>query len=211
MPFQHSCFVSYRHTKKDRGNIYTSAIIDELEQELDLLIEREIYLDRDRLRTGQIFEDVLATKICQSVCMLVLYWPTYFSIENPFCSREFKAMEALEAQRLQLLSDPEEKSNGLILVLAVRGFKTIPNEILKRRFCKDIEPFFRSPVSGRDNGAFQTVMSEVSQYIADRCQAFERLNTDPFTGCPDFRLPDERDIRDWIQGIRYVGQPFTNR
>jgi hypothetical protein len=142
--------------------------------------------------------------------MVVLYWPTYFSQEYTFCAREFKAMEDLEAQRLQLLDDEAEKQNSLIIILAIRGFELIPHAIKARRLCKNFEAYTMKP-DMRADPAFQQDMFDISKYIADRVRVFQLLNDDPFSGCTSFRLPPAQNIEPWIRQVIHSGTPLRTR
>ena len=102
MPFRYSCFISYRAGDRQRENPYTVTLLKALQKhlghELGLLLEEEVsqvFVDWRRLQGGYFFNATLAHALCQSVCMLVVYTPTYFSLVHPYCAREYRAMEAL--------------------------------------------------------------------------------------------------------------------
>ena len=209
MLFEHSCFISYRHTKEYKGRAYTERIVEDLKAELDLRVAQGVFRDVERLKGAEFYNEALASALCQSVCMVVLYWPTYFDQQHLFCAREFRAMEELEQKRLQLLP-PEEQNNSLIIILALRGFEQIPVEITRQRMCKDFERFTLKP-NMRQNPDFQRTVLEVGRYIADRCRAFLGVPGQPFTGCNSFRLPSEAQVLPWVQQVASGGLPFTNR
>lgn len=209
MPFDHSCFISYRHTKEYKGQAETARIVEELKAELELRVTQEVYRDTERLKGADFYNEALAGALCRSVCMVVLFLPTYFDDTHLFCAREFKAMEKLERERLQLLP-VEERLHGLIIVLALRDFDQIPAEIKKARMCKDFEAYYLKR-SLRWDSRFQADIREISRYIADRCRAFSRLPADAFTGCEAFRLPSDDEVRPWVRNNRSPGLPFTNR
>ena len=71
-----------------------------LRNELAVMIEEDIFIDRERMRGGTLFDPSLARALCKSVCMVVIYTPTYFSKKHSYCAREYRAMETLEQQRL---------------------------------------------------------------------------------------------------------------
>ena len=213
MPIENSCFISYRHTKEYKGKSYTERIVEDLKAELELRVAEKVYRDTDRLRGAEFYQESLATEICKSVCMVVLFWPTYFSVDYPFCAREFKAMEELEQKRLKLLDNLEERQKGLIVILAIRDYKLIPEKLRNKRLCKDFEAYTLKPEMREDPG-FQSDMLEISRYIADRCRAFQKVAAgpgDPFGQCANFVLPDEKKIKPWIQRFAQGGVPFANR
>ncbi len=209
MPFEHCCFVSYRHTQFDRGRALTDQIIGQLSGELELQVSESVYRDKDRLKGAEFYNQKLAAAICRSVCMVVLYWPPYFDRDHLFCAREFKAMERLERQRLRLLPTAE-RLNGLIVLLAVRGFEQIPAEIRKKRICHNLEPYALN-ANIRRNLAFQQHIIDIGRYIAGRCRVFSRLPSETFAGCGSFELPSEADVLSWVRRIAPPPSPFANR
>lgn len=209
MAFAHSCFISYRHTKGYKGQVETLRIVDELKAELEMLVAEEVYRDTERLKGADFYNESLARAICRSVCMVVLFWPTYFDDAHLFCAREFKAMEKLEAQRLRLLP-ADEQLHGLILILALRNFDQIPAEIKKQRLCKDFESYTLKR-NLRWDPRFRADMKEIASYIAGRCRAFGQLPAETFTGCAAFSLPSEDEVRPWVRNNRSPVVPFTNR
>jgi hypothetical protein len=210
MPFKYSCFISYRHTTEYKGKSYTERIVEDLKAELELRVSHEVYRDTERLKGAAFYQEALASALCKSICMVVLYWPTYFSREHTFCAREFKAMEELEKKRLQLLQNEAEKQNGLIVIIALRDFELIPASIKERRFCRDFEAYTLKPNMRRDP-RFQTDVIEISKYIADRVRAFQALVTDPFTECDQFRLPGEEDILPWVTQLSHPPVALPSR
>jgi hypothetical protein len=209
MAFKHSCFISYRHTKEYKGRRFTERIVEDLKAELDFRVAQGVFRDIERLKGAEFYNEALATALCQSVCMVVLYWPTYFDHEHLFCAREFKAMEELEEKRLGLLP-PEERANSLIIIVALRGFDQIPAEIRAKRLCKDFERFTLKP-NMRQDPSFQLTMLEIGSYIADRCRAVLGAAGISFATCDSFRLPTEDQVRPWVARFAGGTLPFANR
>lgn len=76
MGFQWSCFLSYRHSNKD-GLALVEAVHDKLKFELGM---HELQLYRDvRNAPGTLYNQLIAETLCASVCMVMMYWPAYFS------------------------------------------------------------------------------------------------------------------------------------
>ncbi|HXO41652.1 MAG TPA: hypothetical protein VN999_09400 [Thermoanaerobaculia bacterium] len=209
MAFKHSCFISYRHTKEYKGRRFTERIVEDLKAELDFRVAQGVFRDIERLKGAEFYNEALATALCQSVCMVVLYWPTYFDGEHLFCAREFKAMEELEEKRLGLLP-PGERANSLIIIVALRGFDQIPAEIRAKRLCKDFERYTLKP-NMRQDPSFQLTMLEIGSYIADRCRAVLSASGISFTSCDSFRLPTEDQVRPWVARFASGALPFANR
>lgn len=210
MPFEYSCFISYRHTAQYKGRAYTERIVEDLKAELEMQVSHEVYRDLERLQGAEFYQESLAVAICKSICMVVLFWPTYFSREHTFCAREFWAMERLEAERLKVLEDEAEKKNGLIIVIALRDFDLIPQSIRDRRICKDFEAYTLK-ADMRADPSFQKDVLELSKYIAGRVRLFLALGRDLFTDCERFRLPTNDDIGPWLDNVVSPRMPLPSR
>jgi hypothetical protein len=210
MPFAYSCFVSYRHMEFEPGRSSIRRVVDALKGQLEYSAPLPVYLDQERLRGGQFYQEALAKQICESACMVVLYWPTYFSAQHTFCSREFKLMERLEKDRLSLLPE-RERINGLIIVLALADFDRLPTEIRAKRLCYDFEPYMLSRSLER-HPAFLTNMRDIRRYIAERCNVLDFVPPpDPTVDCPQCRLPDTQTILPWLQQVLHPGIPYPTR
>ena len=197
MPFSYSCFVSYRHMEFEPGRSSIKRVVDALKGQLEYSAPLPVFLDQDRLRGGQFYQEALAQQLCQSACMIMLYWPTYFSQEHTFCSREFKLMERLEASDFGCFPRPNS-SNGLIIVIALADFDQLPAEIAIRRLCYNFEPYVLTRRMDR-HPKFITDMRDIRRYIADRCRILGFIPPpDPCVDCPQCRLPDAQLILPWL-------------
>ena len=90
MPFKYACFLSYRHGRHDLMMPFVKQFIDALASELELLTELPVYRDLDRLQGGDFFNRQLGRSLCESVCMVMVYTPIYFSLSvlNASIARE---------------------------------------------------------------------------------------------------------------------------
>ena len=82
MPFEFSCFISYRHCQQPLGKKIVTDLYNALSSELELMTERRVFLDTERLEGGYFWNEALAEAICRSVCMLVLFTPDYFNLQH---------------------------------------------------------------------------------------------------------------------------------
>jgi len=211
MPFSNACFISYRHTDIPRNRAIIQQTVDALKAELDGRVPLPVFRDVERLKGGTFYNEALATSLCSSVCMVMLYWPTYFSSEHTFCSREYKAMVRLEEQRLKLLTDPLLRQDGLIVTIAFRDFDQIPDEIKKNRLVKNFEAHSLRPNMAR-NREFINDIYEIGTYITERCRTLSRVPPpDPCIDCPQCQLPPEGEIQPWLQQVLHPGVPYPTR
>ena len=58
--------------------------------------------------------------------MVMIYTPTYFDKDRTYCAREYKAMENLETQRLEMLGYQRNFQHGLIIPVVYRGVDIFP-------------------------------------------------------------------------------------
>lgn len=212
MAFSYSCFISYRHAQYDYGRQSTTTAIDLLKGHLEISAPLPVFLDEDRLKGGHLYQESLATQLCQSVCMVMLYWPTYFSEQHTFCSREFKLMERLEAERLAYLPISEQ-DKGLIIVIALADFDQLPSEIKEKRQCYDFESYMLVPPRNlRNRPDFVKDMRDIRRYIAERVRVLSALPApDPCSDCPNCRLPDLELILPWLRQVLTPSIPYPTR
>lgn len=201
MPFQYACFVSYRHLEH---NPLAERFIDDLstalQSELGVWMEEQLFVDSARMRGGTFFNPALADALCRSVCMLVVYTPTYFSLNHVYCAREYRAMEKLEAMRLARLQ-AQRQCEGLIIPVILRGAEYLPPAIRDRRQYYSFERFsLRSRKIARD-AQFEQYVREIAKSIHTRKIVLAPL-ADEFTcDCHNFAFPTEEEVRPWVADI----------
>ena len=77
MPFKYACFISYANaTDNELVRRITDDLYTALSNELGLLTNKKVFLDRKRMQVGYLLDEALASEFCQSVCMIVAFWPT---------------------------------------------------------------------------------------------------------------------------------------
>ncbi len=212
MSFEYSCFISYRHARYNQARSYTDQIVEALKAELDWRVDQEVFRDVERLRGGEFYQESLAEYLCKSMCMIVLYSPVYFSVNHTFCSREFKAMERLERERLSYLPPSEARTKGLIIVIALLDFKSIPAEISSSRACYNFEPYTLRGNMSR-NLEFKSEIRKIGEYISNLYRLFREIpeTSDICDDCFNFTLPQESEVMPWINQIVHPGLSFPTR
>jgi hypothetical protein len=207
MPLKYSCFISFRHGT-DLLREMVDQLAEALKYELDALTAKPVYLD-SQVQTGDFYNQVIATALCQSACMVMIYVPTYFDESRPYCSREYKAMQGLEQERLKLLgvSAPQQ---GLIFPAVFRGLDSLPLEIKAHRAYYDFTSFTLGSRRISKNRMFNAQVTKIASAIADRCQQLESLPEQSFDACDQFALPDETDVVDWIKTVKRPQSAFPS-
>lgn len=196
--FKHACLLSYRHGQQAIKERCIRQLHDGLAAELELLREEDIYVDYERLKGGQFLDPNLARAIYESACMIMVYHPTYFDLDHTYCAREYRAMVALEQQRLSLFRAGPDRDNGLIIPIILRGAETLPEEITRNRLYEDFSKFMLADVE-QSIKTYATEIKRIAQYVHERCTALESLEV------PDhgnhFQLPGEDAVRQWLNSL----------
>ncbi len=196
MPFEHACFISYRRVPSDEAKRFKDDLHKALAGEIAAYLGKVeyVFIDDD-LSAGDRLEKTLAWKLCHSVCMVLIYTPAYFDRSDPDCAREYKAMRALETQRLGSLP-AEERQHVLIIPVIYRGEKYLPDEVKAPLFAK-----LDSLTGGLDSHPdYVTAVKKIADYIIERCQAFVNHKVDA-KDCDQFALPSPDEIRPWLESV----------
>jgi TIR domain len=214
MPLKYSCFISFRHGDRElpTDQNLLETIIRQLKtalsSELEAFTTKQVYVDWERLKGGDFYNEALSQALCESACMVMVYVPTYFDEHKPYCTREYKAMEKLESKRLPLLDAAGQLQHGLIIPIVFRGLKFLPIEIKNQRAYYDFQSFQLGSREMSRNPNFNSKIRQIAEYIYDRCRELEALPTDPYLECANFNLPDEAEVIDWIREVTQVRRAF---
>lgn len=212
MDFEHACFVSYRHhDQNELAERFIGDLVKALRNELSLLVEEGIFVDHERMKGGTFFNPALASALCKSVCMLMIYTPMYFSRRHLYCAREYVAMETLERQRLASLPAGPNRECGLIIPVVLRGAGSLPVDIRGSRHLYDFEGFTLSSSALPENREYAKTVGEIAGVIAHRRQLFATLGDSLTCGCETFDFPSEDDVRPWVDSIAASGSGFPAR
>ena len=202
MPFEHACFVSYRHAGPATDIV--AGFCEKLAAQLALYTNYQIFRDRKRLAPGDYLDNELATAMCRSSCMVLLFTPHYFDLDHPYCAREYQAMLELERRRRPMLAPLQGKS--LIIPVIMRGESRVPAE-LKASVCVSFEDRLLQTSNLRRQNVLEDVL-KIAKAIHERIEAMQNVISDPAADCSSFRFPNTEDIRPWLQQI--VRPPLGN-
>ena len=204
MPFDKSCFISYRPIPSNDYKATLQDFYKELEGEILYWLTLNSYVDLQRTDSDFVNQTLAAT-LCRSVCMVVLYIPPYFDLNYTHCAREYKAMEDLEAKRMALLGHTDKKTQGLIIPIIFRGWDdSFPDEIKKERTCYNFEPYLIGKKLSKHRKVKEEI-SKIAKYIFGRYQALRSVRPDPCGTCTGFSYPSATDVLAWltvVQGAR---------
>jgi hypothetical protein len=212
MPLCNACFISYRHGQYDLMKEFIVDFCAALSAELEpMLGGNAVYLDQDRLRGGDFYNEALAKNLYESATMVMVYTPTYFHQEHIYCAREYRAMEVLERQRLDRLGVSVDRNHGLIIPVVLRGAKHLPEEIKTLRQYYDFQNFQLGGRRLSRHSRFAPAIREIAGYICDRYQELLSLPEEVFAGCDQFCLPTEAEIRPFLDIASGFRIPFPGR
>jgi hypothetical protein len=197
MPFNYACFISYCHGQYELAHTFVDQLVKALNNEVDVYLDEKVYIDRERLKPGYMFNEKLAEAICESVCMIVIYTPRYK--EHTYCLREYTAMEILEHQRLQALGDNAANGEGLIIPIIFRGDQDEPPARISqhRHYC-DFSSYTRASEEIARNEIYATKIKEIVKYIKKWRDRLKDVHG-PDANCEAFKLPDESQVT-WVAG-----------
>jgi hypothetical protein len=208
MPIQYSCFISYRHKNDD----IAQHLVSSLETELNRWLDMEVYVDKDHLKGGDFFNNELAKALCESVCLIVVYTPNYFSKKETYCAREYRAMELLEKKRWDILGIPKNKKHSFIIPIVYRGYKKLPENIKNER---QYYPFENYQLTGQDNlqnPEYAEIIKEIAEYIQERRDELSWVEHEVCKCCDEISFPLEDDVFfDWIEQMLPPKQKLPGR
>lgn len=206
MPFSNACFISYCHGQNDLVKTFVREFTAALQNELDALLDPKVFIDEARLQAGDRYNEVLASAICQSVCMIVIYSPKYEA--HPYCLREYAGMERLEEKRLRLIPN---RQRGLIIPVIFRGTANLPPQITATRQYYDFSGYSLASPSISSNSKYAEEIRKIADTIYAFYEDLKRANPDPCVGCDTFQLPREDELQPWRAGGTPAPAPFPLR
>lgn len=201
MAFRYSCFISYCHDQGDLVKGFVDQLKSALKSELGAYLVEGIYIDEERLKPGYRYNEALATAICESICMVVVYSPVYSRHE--YCVRELEAMMRLEEERRKMLDNTAGRgalgAAGLIIPVVVRGnMKKLPSSIAQyqalnfSQFTLAVD----SPEIAR-HPEFSAEVQKIAKVIYEMYETFHDSGVDPTTLCATFKLPPAANVEPW--------------
>ncbi len=165
-------------------------------------------MDKDRLQGGDFFDPTLASELCHSICMIMVYTPKYFDKVQTFCTREYILMERFEQDRLDLL-DQNPPTKGLIIPIIFKGgIKYLPPPLKNNRHHYDFSGYRLSHSPIIENEIYEPFFEQIADYIGGLFSKFNQLDNDPCADCDGIYLPENEDVQNFLGTIipRFPGR-----
>lgn len=208
MPFEYSCFISYRRGQEELTQRFINELAKALKSYIEPYLDEKIFIDEGGLQGGDFYNEGLAEALCKSVCMVLVYTPTYFSKKHTFCAREYVAMKQLEKERFNFTKQTIDKKRGLIIPIIFRGPNYLPAEIKDQRHFYDFSTYTLVQPVISNNRLFVEEIEEIAKRIREIYDSFMVTTQDPIIDCEQFMLPADEDIREWLEGVIAPNRPF---
>jgi len=193
MPLKYPCFISYCHGQRELMQRFIEDLKNALSDYLEPFFDEDVYIDTNRLVPGYQYNEALATALCQSVCMIVVYVPRYG--EHEYCVREYEAMERLEKQRKELVKSPALRERGMIIPIVLRGAAEMPPKIRNRTQYLDFSKYTTASPRISRNKKYVEEIDRIARYIYEIYQ--ELKAGDVCSACGEFALPPASEVPAW--------------
>jgi len=187
---------------------FLDELYDALRSYLEPYFDLDVYMDKDRLQGGDFFDPMLASELCHSICMILVYTPKYFDRVKMFCAREYKLMERLEQNRLDMLPQGSPEKGLIIPILFKGGIKYLPPPLKTNRHHYDFSEYRLSHSPIIRNEKYEPFFEKIAEYIYELSLEFEQLDNDPCADCDGIRLPEDKDVQNFLGTII---PPFPGR
>ena len=196
MPLTYSAFISYTSGWTEDYDKLIDAIQKRLEHQLQFYVRSPLWRYDKNEAPGAAVHETLRARICESVCMVVLYVPSYELSDT--CVWEFVAMEEVEGSRLKILIPPLDQEYRMVIPIIIKKRRTqpLPNWITSRNYI-DLTEYVtpdQSPLAALDDPRCIDKLERAAEAIGEVTRRLMNLDPDPCIGCPQ-RLPQPDDPR----------------
>lgn len=206
--FKYSCFISYRGGQEELTLTFIEELTRALKSYLEPFFDMGVFVDDQQMQGGDLRDKRLANALCQSVCMIQVFTPKYFSPQKLSCTREFMAMEILEQGRFAAVQLPQSQQTfSFIIPVVFRGADRIPREIQKKgRLYYDFSKYTLVQPQISNNASYVDSINQIARRVYDLYEEFSQY--DQLHDCAQFTLPSEEEAHQWLKRIKKSRQPI---
>lgn len=207
MAFKYSCFISYCSGQEE----LIQTFIDQLHKSISAEIEAHlrdypVFLDKNRLKTGDNFNPKIASALCYSICMVAILTPSYY--RQAYCLREYSAMECLEKDRFEIMGWDVNAGAGLIFPIVFRGPDRIPEIIKGKRQWVNFSKYTLCSPNLLEDTEFAEEIRKIAERILDFYDNFGEIGSDLCQGCENFELVAEDEVMELRERFKPAPKPF---
>jgi hypothetical protein len=168
--------------------------------------EHDVYFDQNRLTPGYQYDERLATAICHSACMIIVYWPSY--LESDYCIKEIQAMLAIEKARREI-SGLGLRGCRLFVPVIIRGkFEDLPLEVPHGCHYLDYKgQSIRPDFNIGDDPIMSEQLYKIAEYVQELCNKMKVAEDKLFQCCEGFIFPADAETLALTSNV----QPFPGR
>jgi hypothetical protein len=195
MPFKYSCFISYCHGQHELMQQFMKELTDALKAYVEPWVGAPVFIDEERLKPGYLFNEALAEALCHSVCMIVVYSPSYE--DRPYCLREYAAMEALQEKRFRMMGRTICGDQGMIIPIIFRGKEFIPPKLKSLIHYANFSKFTLAETGIKNNPPYIKEIEDIATHIYQLHSDLRRWGADNCEDCASFVIPDEAILKSW--------------
>jgi len=191
MGFEWACFISYPHVAGDMVKGFAEQLYHALENEIGAYFDHQpVFIDKLRLKPGFEWERELAKALCKSVCMIVVYVPTYQ--DKIYCLREFLAMESIVNKRRKMLGQNYPGSHRMIIPFLLRGDPNdLPPKIKTIQYCD----FTKFTTATSDMTKLTEFTEAIKSIVEEIYKVYEEIKNLDVEDCDSFEAPSEKEVK----------------
>lgn len=193
--FANSCFISY----SSGDGVLLESFIPQVQEAFasslgPYLKGMPVYLDKTRMSGGEFIDVTIARELCRSLCMILVYSPTYH--RSHYCRSEFYTMAKLEESRWRA-ARITRPSMGMIIPILLRGsMDEMPPDIASRRELMDFSKFTTADRRIIKNRRYVERIEQTAENIYRMSESLDASNA-VFDDCEQLELLSQDEIPEW--------------
>lgn len=212
MTFAHSCFISYRHSDRERTRKFIAELVDALDDCTDQTMPIGAFHDKGRLKAGFKFNLAITKALKESVCLIAVLSPEYF--QSDYCRREYVGMVEIEAARRKRTGLPPAEKGLVIPILVWGDDDDVPEEVRNHVHYAKMHYGLtnqRNELKYDPNWAefLEGIAEQIFSHYKDFSQA--KMAKTAVDCCGTFQLPELAQIGHWDTGAPKSAPPLPGR
>jgi hypothetical protein len=201
--------VSYVHPQNDWVRRATERALSLLKNAIEFYSRAPPYIDDERLKPMYNHNERLAEAICQSACMVILYYPAY--LESPYCRRELVAMKRMEARRREHVGSGAW-GYSMFVPFVIRGTATsLPRFAHENSLWFDYSAQSLADHDISNESAVREKIFKLAESITELHSVLSKSRQQTQVDCRGFALPTEEEADLEIGEIPIVQSRFPGR